>query len=115
MKCHLARVAGELAARDSALRPVAAESLHVTLVFLGATPPDRAGAVWEVAHASVAGIAAPQLSPGAIAGVPRRRPRLLPSSSTTPGPGRGGCATGSPARSRAGSSTSPSRARSGPM
>ncbi len=77
MKSHLAGVAEELAARDSALRPGAPDSLHLTLVFLGATPSDRAGAVWEVARASVAGIAAPELSPGAIVGIPRRRPRLL--------------------------------------
>ena len=76
-RSQLARVADELAARDPALRAVAPESLHLTLVFLGATPPDRAGAVWEVARGSVAGIPAPQLSPGAVVGVPRRRPRLL--------------------------------------
>ncbi len=73
----LARVADELAARDPALRAVAPESLHLTLRVPRRTPPDRAGDVWELARGSVAGIPAPQLSPGAVVGVPRRRPRLL--------------------------------------
>jgi len=61
--------------RDDALRPVAVESLHLTLAFLGERSEAEAGAV----GALLAGVARPvrALSLGEALWLPRRRPRVL--------------------------------------
>lgn len=60
------------------LRPVRVADLHVTLVFLGWTDPDRVAAIWEAASGTlVDGAVPPLLTPGGLAAVPKRRPRLV--------------------------------------
>jgi len=66
-----------LAGRDEELRPVPAEALHVTLVFLGGVDGADVDAVAETALGALAGVAAPMLAPGVVRGVPARRARLL--------------------------------------
>ncbi len=61
----------------SELRLVPEESLHVTLVFLGATPPARARGLWEAACTAASGLPAPTLTPEGVTPVPARRPRLF--------------------------------------
>jgi len=65
-----------LAARDD-LRPVAPDALHVTLVFLGATAPERVPSIWAATEAGATGQRAAKLSPIGVKGAPRRRPRLF--------------------------------------
>lgn len=72
----LSRWAGALAAADATLRPVAAESMHLTLCFLG----DRR--LWEVdaIGAACSRAASPPvlaLSIGAALSLPARRPRVI--------------------------------------
>lgn len=51
----LAREGAGVFDEDPAVRPVAAPSLHWTLAFLGATPPDRVGAITSaLAHVAAA-------------------------------------------------------------
>ncbi|MEJ7718337.1 MAG: RNA 2',3'-cyclic phosphodiesterase, partial [Thermoleophilaceae bacterium] len=66
-----------LAGRDEELRPVPAEALHVTLVFLGGVEAPDVGAVADTALDALAGVAAPVLAPTGVRGVPARRTRLL--------------------------------------
>ena len=63
------------APRDDALRPVAVESLHLTLAFLGERSEAEAAAV----GALLAGVARPvrALTLGEAVWLPRRRPRAL--------------------------------------
>ena len=61
----------------SELRRVPEAQLHVTLVFLGNTPPDEIGDLWEAVGAAAAGLQAPLLTPLGVKGVPPRRPRLF--------------------------------------
>lgn len=65
-----------LAGRED-LRPVAPEALHLTLVFLGATPAERVPSIWAATEAGATGQRAAKLSPFGVKGVPRRRPRLF--------------------------------------
>ena len=66
-----------LASRDE-LRLVPVAGLHVTLVFLGWTDPERLAAIWDAASRALAeGQAPPVLAPGGLVPVPRRRPRLV--------------------------------------
>jgi RNA 2',3'-cyclic 3'-phosphodiesterase len=66
---------GALLARETALRPVPAAALHVTLCFLGERPAEAIEPLGEL----VARCAAPVegLALGAPLWLPRRRPRLL--------------------------------------
>ena len=59
------------------LRPVAPESLHVTLCFLGWQPASQAGPIATVVRGAIAGLPAPRLSAGQTVWLPRRRPRVL--------------------------------------
>jgi RNA 2',3'-cyclic 3'-phosphodiesterase len=59
------------------LRLPPAESLHVTLTFLGARPEPEIAAIAAAGLSAVDGRAAPRPRPGGLVGVPRRRPRLL--------------------------------------
>jgi RNA 2',3'-cyclic 3'-phosphodiesterase len=65
------------AALVPALRPVPAESLHVTLCFLGAQPAGDVAAIGEACAGAVAGHAAVPLAVGSVAWLPRRRPNVL--------------------------------------
>jgi len=64
-----------VAGRDD-LRPVAAEALHVTLVFLGWQDEQAAGEIAEAAF-SGAGGAPPLLAAGEVRPLPPRAPRLF--------------------------------------
>ena len=66
----------QVAGREE-LRPVAADSLHLTLAFLGYLPEREIDRVAEVALAPAAGRRAPTLVPLGAVGVPRSRPRLI--------------------------------------
>ena len=59
------------------VRPLAAESLHLTLVFLGYRPEKEIPRIWEVAYDAVRGLAPALLRPAAVMPVPRRLPRLF--------------------------------------
>ena len=59
------------------LRPVAAEALHVTMVFLGWQDESAAEAIARAAFGAGEGIAAPVLSPGGARPLPPRNPRLF--------------------------------------
>ena len=59
------------------LRPVAVDSLHVTLAFLGYLPEREIERIAEITLASAAGRGAPTLVPLGAVGVPRSRPRLI--------------------------------------
>ena len=72
----LARWGASLAAADRGLRPVRAESLHVTLCFLGPRPLDELDAI-GAACAEVVGPPAFALSTAGVLGLPPRRPRVL--------------------------------------
>lgn len=65
-----------LAGRDD-LRPVAAEMLHLTLVFLGYRPEKEIARIAEVAFEAIAGAEAVTLAPLAVKPVPLRAPRLF--------------------------------------
>jgi 2'-5' RNA ligase len=75
---------GELAAwRDRLtagrgdLRPVAAEALHVTMVFLGWQDESAAEAISAAAFGAAGGIASPVLRAGEVRALPPRNPRLF--------------------------------------
>ena len=76
-RAEVARWRDEATGGRPELRPVPDEMLHVTLVFLGATPPGEVARVWEAARAAATELAAPLLTPQGVKGVPRRRPRLF--------------------------------------
>ena len=59
------------------LRPVAAESLHVTMIFLGRRPQGQVERIWDASAAATEGLRSPMLTPEALVPVPPRRPRLL--------------------------------------
>jgi RNA 2',3'-cyclic 3'-phosphodiesterase len=59
------------------LRPVAAEALHVTLVFLGWQDESAAQAIFDAAFDAGAGIAAPLLRAADVRPLPPRNPRLF--------------------------------------
>jgi RNA 2',3'-cyclic 3'-phosphodiesterase len=59
------------------LRAVPDEQLHVTLMFLGATPSVAVGDLWELVSGAAAGLEAAVLTPLGVKAVPARRPRLF--------------------------------------
>lgn len=65
-----------LGARED-LRLVAAESLHVTLAFLGSRPADEIDEISTRLSSAVAGYPAPRLRVAGVKPVPPRRPRLF--------------------------------------
>ena len=75
----------ELVRRREQLRPVAAASLHVTLVFLGHRPADEVEAIAASAFDPLAALAPVLLVPRAVVGVPARRPRLYALDLLDPG------------------------------
>ena len=68
--------AGVLAGRSD-LRPVAAEALHVTLVFLGYRPEEEVDAIGAAVAGAVDGLPAARLAFGGVTPLPPRRPRLF--------------------------------------
>jgi RNA 2',3'-cyclic 3'-phosphodiesterase len=58
-------------------RLVPAESLHVTLAFLGWREPGAATEIADVALAAVAGLESPLLTPAGVLALPPRAPRVL--------------------------------------
>jgi 2'-5' RNA ligase len=74
------RLAGwrdELIAGRRDLRPVAAEAMHVTLVFLGWQDESAARAISRAAFGAAKGVGAPSLRPGEVRPLPPRNPRLF--------------------------------------
>jgi RNA 2',3'-cyclic 3'-phosphodiesterase len=59
------------------LRPVRAEALHVTLVFLGWQDEKEADAIASAAFGACADLPAARLTPGGIRPLPPRDPRLF--------------------------------------
>jgi 2'-5' RNA ligase len=59
------------------LRPSAAETLHLTLVFLGYQAEKDVPAIARAALGAVQELSAAELSPSAITPLPRRSPRLF--------------------------------------
>ena len=59
------------------LRPVRAEALHVTLVFLGWQTEKEAGAIAAAAFEACSGLPAARLRPGAVRPIPPRAARLF--------------------------------------
>ena len=76
-RVELAAWRDELTTGRRDLRPVAAEALHVTLVFLGWQDESAAQAISEAAFGAAAGIKAPVLRAGDVRAVPPRNPRLF--------------------------------------
>lgn len=74
---RLASWRDELVAGRDDLRPVAADALHVTLVFLGYRRERDVESIAAAAFAPLAGLAPPRLQPRAVRGVPQRGPRLF--------------------------------------
>ncbi len=64
-------------AQGDEVRVLEANSLHVTLVFLGRTARGDLERVWRAASAAVEGLPAPVFTPAGLVGVPRRKARLL--------------------------------------
>jgi RNA 2',3'-cyclic 3'-phosphodiesterase len=67
----------ELVAGRDDLRPVPAESLHLTLVFLGYRPEKEIDAIAESAFDAIGAAAAAVLDPLAVKPLPPRAPRLF--------------------------------------
>lgn len=59
------------------LRPTPAETLHLTLAFLGYRPEKEIPLIAETGFGPLAGAAAVVLEPVAVVPVPKRRPRLF--------------------------------------
>jgi 2'-5' RNA ligase len=59
------------------LRPSAAETLHLTLAFLGYRPEKEIAAIAAAAFGAVEGLLAAELAPAAVTPLPRRSPRLF--------------------------------------
>lgn len=64
-------------ARVEGLRPVADESLHATLCFLGGRPEEEIATLGETVRSGVGSSAAPPLALGEPLWLPRRAPRVL--------------------------------------
>ena len=65
-----------IAGRDD-LRPVAADSLHVTLAFLGYRPEKEIAEIGRVTGEAVSAFRPVPFVPGGVVPVPPRRPRLF--------------------------------------
>ena len=74
MRSRLAAWTSDAVAGREGLRAVPEASLHVTLVFLGATDPAEVARIWA---AVPAGPPAPQLAGSEVVALPRRRPRVF--------------------------------------
>lgn len=74
---RLAAWRDELTEGRGDLRPVAAEALHVTTVFLGWQDESAAEAIAQAAFGAGEGLGAPVLSPGEVRPLPPRNPRLF--------------------------------------
>jgi len=72
------------------LRLVAADSLHVTLAFLGSRPAGEAEQIAAAAAEAASDTDAPRLQATGVTGVPKRRPRLFAVELADPA---GACAT----------------------
>ena len=59
------------------LRPAAAETLHLTLAFLGYRPEKEIAAIARAAFGAVEGLEPAVLRPAGVVPLPRRRPRLF--------------------------------------
>jgi len=66
------------------LRPIAADALHLTLVFLGECDPDRIETARRALHRAVAAPAAVPVRLEEPVGLPRRRPRVVAFAATSP-------------------------------
>ena len=75
---------GAVAGRED-LRPVPAESLHLTLVFLGYRPEGTVPRIAEVALEAIGGAQAVMLEPRAVKPIPPRSPRLFALDLIDPG------------------------------
>jgi RNA 2',3'-cyclic 3'-phosphodiesterase len=73
----LATWARGMLADDEALRLVAADTLHVTLVFLGGRDERLVDDIAATVRSALDGLSAPELAPRALAGLPARAPRVL--------------------------------------
>jgi 2'-5' RNA ligase len=73
----LARWRSAALACADGLRPVAGESLHLTLCFLGLLPASLVPAIAAAVHGAAGGRALPGLSVGEALLLPARRPRVL--------------------------------------
>jgi 2'-5' RNA ligase len=69
--------AREQSAGVAQLRMVGAESLHVTLCFLGPRPAEEVDAIAGAYRRAVAGLRAPELTVAEAVWLPPRRPRVL--------------------------------------
>jgi 2'-5' RNA ligase len=76
-RAQLATWRDELVAGRPDLRPVAAEALHVTLVFLGWQDESAAQTIFDAASDATVGIPAPLLRAGDVRPLPPRNPRLF--------------------------------------
>jgi RNA 2',3'-cyclic 3'-phosphodiesterase len=76
-RAALAAWRDELVAGRDDLRPVARESLHLTLVFLGYRPEKEVERIAECAFEAIGDAAAVDLDPLAVKPVPPRAPRLF--------------------------------------
>lgn len=75
-----------IAGRDD-LRPAAAETLHLTLAFLGYRPEKEIATIATALRAALAELPAIELLPTAVVPVPQRRPRLFALDLGDPGAG----------------------------
>jgi 2'-5' RNA ligase len=82
---RLAAWRDELVAGRDDLRPVAAESLHLTLVFLGYRPEKEIDAIAQAAFSGIGEGRAVDLDPVALKAVPPRAPRLFALDLADPG------------------------------
>jgi len=74
VRSRLAAWTSEAVAGREGLRAVPEPSLHVTLVFLGATDPAEVPAVWGAVPGAPR---SPRFAGGALVALPRRRPRVF--------------------------------------
>ena len=84
-RAALARWRDEAVAGRDDLRPVPAETLHLTLAFLGYRPEKEIPRIAEVAFEALAGARAVTLEPRAVKPIPPRSPRLFALDLTDPG------------------------------
>jgi 2'-5' RNA ligase len=76
-RAALATWRDELIAGRADLRPVPAESLHLTLVFLGYRPEKEIERIAACAFSAIGRPVAPELEPLEVKPLPPRRPRLF--------------------------------------
>jgi RNA 2',3'-cyclic 3'-phosphodiesterase len=67
----------ELVSGHEELRPVRAEALHVTLVFLGWQDESAAARIAEAAFGALPAVSPPRLTPVGVRSLPPRNPRLF--------------------------------------